>query len=66
MFSGSGAMGIEFLSRGAKLVYFCDFSKKSLEITLKNLENLLFLDNSVILNMDYLDISVKIFFWEEN
>lgn len=61
LFSGSGAMGIEFLSRGAKLVYFCDFSKKSLEITLKNLKKSSFLDNSVILNMDYLD-ALKYFF----
>ncbi len=26
LFCGSGAIGIEFLSRGAEKVYFCDFS----------------------------------------
>lgn len=61
LFSGSGAIGIEFLSRGADLVYFCDFSKKSLEITLKNLKKSSFSDSSVILNMDYLD-ALKYFF----
>src|SRR5690554_3093009 len=39
LFSGSGAMGIEALSRGAKKVYFCDKSKNSRQLTLKNLQS---------------------------
>ena len=37
LFSGSGALGIECLSRGAKEVVFNDFSKDSLVILKKNL-----------------------------
>lgn len=37
LFSGSGALGIECLSRGAKEVVFNDFSKDSLAILKKNL-----------------------------
>ena len=32
LFSGSGAVGLEFASRGAKKVYMCDNSKKAIEI----------------------------------
>lgn len=61
LFSGSGAMGIEFLSRGAKMCYFCDLSKKSIEITRKNLTKSDFLKSSVILNCDYF-ASLEYFF----
>lgn len=61
LFSGSGAMGIEFLSRGAKMCYFCDLSKKSIEITRKNLIKSDFLKSSVILNYDYF-ASLEYFF----
>lgn len=37
LFSGSGALGLESLSRGAKEVVFNDFSKDSLAILKKNL-----------------------------
>ena len=36
--SGSGAVGIEFASRGAKKVYMCDNSKKAIDIINKNIE----------------------------
>ncbi|MBQ7408458.1 MAG: 16S rRNA (guanine(966)-N(2))-methyltransferase RsmD [Clostridia bacterium] len=39
-FCGSGAMGIEALSRGAREVVFTDCSKSSCELTKKNLEML--------------------------
>lgn len=61
LFSGSGAIGIEFLSRGAKMCYFCDFSKTSLDVTKKNLKKSNFLEKSKILNFDYLT-SLKYFF----
>lgn len=61
LFCGSGAIGVEFLSRGAKEVYFCDFSTDSLKITKKNLENSEFLDKSIIINKDYMD-SLKYFY----
>ncbi|MBQ3020483.1 MAG: 16S rRNA (guanine(966)-N(2))-methyltransferase RsmD [Clostridia bacterium] len=37
LFAGSGALGLESLSRGAKEVVFNDFSKESLAIVKKNL-----------------------------
>lgn len=37
LFSGSGAMGIEAVSRGAKEVVFCDSSRKSIELIRKNI-----------------------------
>lgn len=35
LFSGSGAIGLEFASRGAKKVYLCDKSKEACEIIRK-------------------------------
>lgn len=49
-FSGSGAVGIEALSRGAKEVVFTDSSKNSCELTKKNLK--LVGENSRVLNVD--------------
>lgn len=40
LFSGSGALGIEALSRGAKFVYFVDKSRESIALTRKNLEKI--------------------------
>lgn len=39
LFCGSGAMGIEALSRGSEKVYFFDKSKDSIQLTKKNLEH---------------------------
>lgn len=38
LFSGSGAIGLEFASRGAKKVILNDFSKKAIEVIQKNIE----------------------------
>lgn len=40
LFCGSGALGIEALSRGAKKVYFVDKDKRSLNLTKQNLSKL--------------------------
>ena len=54
LFSGSGALGIESLSRGAEKVIFIDKSKDSFNLTKKNLE---FVgaekDSYEIYNVDY-------------
>ncbi len=39
LFSGSGGLGIEALSRGAKLACFCDRSRNSYDLTRKNLRD---------------------------
>lgn len=40
LFSGSGALGIEAVSRGAKKVVFVDVNQKSVDLTKKNLSSL--------------------------
>ena len=40
LFAGSGALGIEALSRGAKFCYFCDMDGSSVEVIKKNLATL--------------------------
>lgn len=57
LFSGSGALGIEALSRGAKEVLFNDVSKDSLAILKKNLTALKITvngDEAKLSNSDYL------------
>ena len=49
-FSGSGAVGIEALSRGAKEVVFTDSSRTSCELTKKNLK--LVGESAKVLNID--------------
>lgn len=38
LFSGSGALGLESLSRGAKRAYLCDNSREAIKIIKKNVE----------------------------
>ena len=52
LFSGSGQLGIEALSRGAEKAVFVDSSKKSLEVTKKNLENTGLLSGAVLINRE--------------
>ena len=52
LFCGTGAMGIEALSRGANSVTFNDASKKSLELLKKNLAKLKVDDEYRISNYD--------------
>lgn len=40
LFAGTGAVGIEAVSRGAAMVYFVDFSKDSVELIRRNLHSL--------------------------
>lgn len=52
LFSGSGAIGIEFLSRGSKIAYFVDISNNSILTIKDNLTHTNFIDKSVIVNKD--------------
>ena len=38
LFSGSGALSLESVSRGAKIAYACDKSKEAIKIIEKNVE----------------------------
>ena len=53
LFAGSGALGIEALSRGAKKTYFCDINKEAIAIIKQNLEKTNLLKNAIIINKDY-------------
>lgn len=48
LFAGSGSLGIEALSRGARNAVFADQSEKSIEIIQKNLEHTKFIENSEV------------------
>lgn len=64
LFSGTGAMGIEALSRGAKEVTFNDSSKKSLSVLKCNLEKLKIKEGFSISNMDaerFLKVSGEVY-----
>lgn len=53
LFAGSGAIGIEFLSRGCKMAYFCDCSSKAVKMIHQNLEKTRLQENAKVLNEDY-------------
>ena len=53
LFAGSGQMGIEALSRGAKEAYFVDSAKKSVEIVKRNLSTTKLDQNAKVLQTDF-------------
>lgn len=53
LFAGSGAIGIEFLSRGCRTAYFCDLSKKAVDMINQNLEKTRLKNNAFVFNTDY-------------
>ncbi len=52
LFAGTGAVGLEALSRGARKVFFVELEQKSIDLIRKNLEKLGWLDRAEILNFD--------------
>ena len=53
LFSGSGALGIEALSRGADKCYFIENSKQAADIVKRNLEKTNCIENSVLKITDF-------------
>lgn len=53
LFAGSGAIGIECISRGCKKAYFCEKARLASKMVHQNLEKTGFLDKAVILEKDY-------------
>lgn len=53
LFAGSGAISIEFLSRGAKKAYICDRSKDAIFVINQNLEKTKLTSSAVVINKDY-------------
>lgn len=56
LFAGSGAIGIEALSRGASEVWFVEKSHRALQILKKNLKNLGLLDKTKVIKGDALKV----------
>lgn len=54
LFAGSGALGLEALSRGANRCVFVDSSKEAIKIIQENIKACRFDEQSTVLNMDYL------------
>lgn len=52
LFGGTGAIAIEFLSRGAGFAHINDLSKESIRIILKNLEHTKLSDRCLVTNAD--------------
>ena len=53
LFSGSGAIGLEFLSRGAKRAVLCDNSKDAIKIIKQNVQKTHFEEIAEIYNMEF-------------
>ena len=53
LFSGSGAIGLEFLSRGAKRAVLCDSSKAAIKIIKQNVQKTHFEEKVEVYNMEF-------------
>ena len=53
LFSGSGALGLESLSRGAKKGVLCDSSKEAIKIIKQNITKTKTEEKILLLNLDY-------------
>lgn len=60
LFAGSGAIGLEMLSRGAKKAVLCDKSKDAIEIIKKNIEKTHMKESVELYNLDYKECIKKI------
>ena len=53
LFAGSGALGLEALSRGSKLCVFCDNMNEAISIVIKNIEKTRFQNKTMVYTKDY-------------
>lgn len=53
LFTGSGNLGLEAISRGAKTVYFSDSSRESLALAKENINICGVMDRAILLNGDF-------------
>lgn len=53
LFSGSGALALESISRGAKKAYLCDSSRDAIKIIKQNIEKTRTNEKTFLLNCDY-------------
>lgn len=55
LFSGTGNLGLEAISRGAARCYFCDRSRESISLIRENIKHCGVEDQSVLMTGDYAD-----------
>ncbi len=60
LFAGSGALGLETLSRGAQNVILCDKSKQACDVIRQNIERAGYIDKCKILNKDYIECVTEV------
>ena len=60
LFAGSGAIGLEFLSRGAEKAVLCDNSKDAISIIKKNIEKTHMEKQAYLINADFENCLEKI------
>lgn len=60
LFSGSGAIGIEAISRGASKAYFSDINKECVKVIKENIAKTHFENDSVVFLGDYKDTLKKL------
>lgn len=53
LFAGSGAMGLEALSRGAEKCWFCESSRQNFKVLMRNIENCRAGEKSQVYNCDF-------------
>ena len=54
LFSGSGALGLEAISRGANKAYLCDISPKAINVIKQNVEKTRCKDSVMVLNKKHI------------
>lgn len=60
LFSGSGAIGLEAVSRGAQRAILCDRSKEAIKIIKKNIDKTHLAEQVEVYNIDYEEILKKL------
>lgn len=60
LFSGTGSLGLEAISRGANKVYFVDSDRRSISIIRENINHCKVEDRTVVLHADYASAISKI------
>lgn len=60
LFAGSGAIGLEALSRGAKKVFFGDHDTASVNLTKKNIEHLDYQNSAEVLHGDFKEVLAEV------
>lgn len=60
LFAGSGALGLEAVSRGAKQAIFSENNREAQKIIEKNIEKTKFDEQTLLIKADYKDVLLKI------